>query len=107
MSKVLHHVSKNDCTECGVQSPFSNWFAIAVADHTPETPTLNRKSKLISPSAIPVVLGIISSLGALVLLLIALLFFKLSSDQAALKSQSTRKSIDLAIEGIPVPANRH
>ena len=64
-------------------------------------------SPLVSPSVIPVVLGIVSSLGALVLLLIALLFFKLSSDQAALKPQYVAEIERLwQSEGIPIPGQQ-
>jgi Zn-dependent protease len=33
---------KTTCSECGAQSPFSNWFSSAVVDHTRETPALKR-----------------------------------------------------------------
>jgi Zn-dependent protease len=78
---------KTTCTECGVQSPFSDWFAIAVAEPAQGTPTRKTNAPLVSPSNIPAILGIISGLGALVLLLIALLFFKLASDESAHQPQ--------------------
>jgi hypothetical protein len=98
---------KTTCTECGVQSPFSNWFATPAVDPTRETPEMKAHSPLVSPSVIPVVLGIVSSLGALVLLLIALLFFKLSSDQAALKPQYVAEIERLwQSEGISIPGQQ-
>ena len=95
---------KTTCTECGVQSPFSNWFATAVADQTRETPGLNGKPPLVSPSVIPVVFGIVASLGGLALLVLAFLFFKLSSDDAARRPQYL--DILWQSEGIPIPGQQ-
>jgi hypothetical protein len=98
---------KTTCTECGVQGPFSNWFATAAVDPTRETPGVKGNLPLVSPSVIPVVLGIVSSLGALVLLLIALLFFKVSSNEAALKPQYIAEIERLwQSEGISVPGQQ-
>jgi Zn-dependent protease len=98
---------KTTCTECGIQSPFSNWFAPAAADQTRETPGLKGNSPLVSPSVVPVVLGIVSGLGALVLLVIAFVFFKVSSDVAALKPQYNAEIDSLwQSDGIPVPGQQ-
>jgi|GEM_PF-74392 len=98
---------KTTCTECRVQGPFSNWFATAAVDAIWETPGANERLPLVSPSLIPVVLGIVSTLGALVLLLIALLFFKISSDEAAMKPQYVAEIERLwQSEGISVPGQQ-
>jgi len=99
---------KTTCTECGAQAPFSNWFVTAaIVDSTPETPGIKGHSPIVSPSVIPVVLGIVSGLGALILLLIALLFFKISSDEAALKPRYIAEIETLwQSEGLSVPGQQ-
>jgi Zn-dependent protease len=98
---------KTTCTECGVQSPFSNWFAAAIADQTRETPGLKANSPRVSPSNIPAIVGIFAGLGGLLLLLLALLSFKLSSDDAARKLQYSAEIDSLwQSEGMPIPGQQ-
>ena len=98
---------KTTCTECGVQSAFSDWFETAGVMVPGDRPVPKKNAPLVSPSIIPVVLGIIASLGGLLLLLLALLFFKLSSDEAARQPQYSAEIDRLwQSEGIPVPGQQ-
>ena len=91
-----------------VQSPFSNWLATAIADQTRKTPGLKANSPLVSPSNIPAIVGIFAGLGGLLLLLLAVLSFKLSSDDAARKLQYSPEIDNLwQSEGMPIPGQRY